>query len=89
MGFREKLIKAAEFAVKEERGRILWLIETMETEIRLRIGQKLVSDAELHALNVKLQLFKAFTTQLRRGIVSGVRPPDKKPKIPNNLPEDI
>lgn len=79
MGMREKLLAAAQAAATEattnERARCLWCADEVVRELREKISKKfLLSAAHEHAAKAKLQIAEAVVRELRRAIVSGVRP---------------
>jgi hypothetical protein len=58
-----------------ERGRCLWCLDEVIRELETKVGGKLLSEAQLHAAQVKLQIARAVCVELRRAVISGVRPP--------------
>lgn len=75
MSLRDKLMKAATFAVAEERGRVLWCVDQVLIELRAKLNTKLLSSVQLEAIRLKIRIADAVCMELRRAIVSGVRPP--------------
>lgn len=76
---RDKLLEAAKIAALEattnERARCLWCAEEVVRELEAKLDKKfLLSAAHEHAAKAKLQIAKAVVAELRRAIVSGVRP---------------
>ena len=71
---RDKLLKAAAFAVTEERGRVLWCIDQVLAELKAKVNTKLLSAVQLHAVELKFKIAEAVAAELRRAIVSGARP---------------
>lgn len=74
----EKKIKvaaglAAGEAAQVERGRILWILDESEKELRAGFKEALLVESERHAAQVKLQIAVALHKQLRIRIASGVR----------------
>ena len=90
MSLRNKLIAAAEFAVKEERGRCLWCVDQVLNELRAKLSKKLMSEAQLHVARTKFQMAEAVGIELRRAIVSGARPSGqgKSPAEPSSESDD-
>jgi hypothetical protein len=74
MSMRDKLMKAASFAVTEERGRVLWCIEQVLKELKGKLDKKLLTNVQMHAVELKIRIAEAVCMELRRAIVSGVRP---------------
>lgn len=89
MSLKDKLQKvvtaAAVEAVQGERGRVLWLLDQVEKEIEEEVQRKLLVESERHAIEVKLKIFRSLAARLRRGIVSGVRPPQKSVRNGDDL----
>lgn len=78
MSLRAKMIavaeKAAAEAVMNERCRCLWCIDQVLIELRKKLDQKLLSTIQLEAAKMKYRIAEAVAVELRRAIVSGVRP---------------
>lgn len=78
MSMQQKLQAAAGAAALEamtnERGRALWCLDQVLTELRAKVNQKLLSHVQLEAAKMKLKIAEAVCMELRRAIVSGVRP---------------
>jgi hypothetical protein len=75
MSMRDKLLAAARVAAIEERARCLWCADEVVRELTVKLSKKiLTSTAEEQLAKVKLQIAKAVVIELRRAIVSGVRP---------------
>lgn len=79
---------AAEAAAQEsalnERARCLWCADEVVRELREKISKKfLLSAAHEHAAKAKLQIAEAVVRELRRAIISGVRPPPSHPEGPS------
>ena len=78
MGMREKLMAAAKAAAIEatttERGRCLWCADEVIRSLQLKLRSKLLSEAQLHTAQTKFKIAEAVVRELRRAIVSGVRP---------------
>lgn len=77
--FRDQLIaavrKAAIEATTNERARCLWCAEEVVRELGEKLSKKfLLSAAHEQAAKVKLQIARAVVVELRRAIISGVRP---------------
>lgn len=77
MSLRKKLIAAAEKAVHEERGRILWVLDELEKSLKKGLDDRLATPQELHVMKVKLQIFQSLATHVRMAIIKGTRPPDE------------
>lgn len=78
MTLRKKLEAALVRGVQEERGRVLWLINQLEENLKADIQKKLLIEAQRHTAMVKLKIFQTITSQLRRAIVSNVQPPTER-----------
>lgn len=74
MSLRDKLLAAGRVAALEERARCLWCAEQVIAELEAKLRGKLLGTAELHASDLKLKIARAVVSELRRAIVSGVRP---------------
>lgn len=78
MSMRDKLLAAANQAAIEatanERGRCLWCLGQVMSELQTKLNAKLLSSVELEAAKMKLKIANAVCMELRRAIVSGVRP---------------
>lgn len=78
MSMEAKLRAAATAAAQEatinERGRVLWCIDSVMAELRAKLGKKLLSPVELQAVSMKLRIAEGVCMELRRAVVSGVRP---------------
>jgi hypothetical protein len=83
VSLRQKLLQAANAAAVEattnERARALWCLDQVLIELRQRVSQKLLSTVQLEAATMKLKIAGAVCMELRRAIVSGVRPPSPPP----------
>lgn len=88
MSMRKKLLEAASFAVEQERGRVLWLIDQIGLELERGTQDKLLTEAQLHATKVRLQIFRALAVKLKRGVISGVQPPPVQVKEPERGSEE-
>lgn len=76
MSLRKKLIAAAEKAVHEERGRILWVLDELEKSLKKGIDNRLATPQELHVMQVKLKIFQSLATHVRMAIIKGTQPPE-------------
>jgi len=78
MGMREKLKAAATQAAIEattnERARCLWCADQVVIEVRKKLEGKVLTSIQFQASQLKLKIADAVVRQLRRAIVSGVRP---------------
>ena len=74
MSMRDKLLKAASFAVTEERGRVLWCIDQVIVELKGKLNKAILSTVQIEAAKMKLKIAEAVCIELRRAVVSGVRP---------------
>lgn len=79
MSLQKKLKDVATAAAIEattvERGRCLWCVDQVIEELRRSLQKKLLGTAELHVAQTKFKIANAVAGELRRAIVSGVRPP--------------
>lgn len=75
MSMRDKLLAAARVAATEERARCLWCADKIVRELRVKLDKKILrSAAEDQLAKVKLSIAEAVVRELRRAIISGVRP---------------
>ena len=86
--FEAVALEAAREAMMRERGRVLWCIDQLLRELHGRMRQKLLSQAQLHALNVKWKIVAAFRLQLRRAIISGLSPEGNSSGPPPSASEE-
>lgn len=89
MSFRKKMLAAARCAVVEERGRVLWVLDEIETGLVKDFNKKILAESQRHAAEVKLQIFRSLCAHVRKGIISGVQPAPKKTEVPDVLPEEL
>lgn len=79
MSLQKKLnnaaITAATEAVQTERGRCLWLLDCMVKAADETVKAEKVSEHHKLIMETKMELALAIVGQLRRGIISGLRPP--------------
>jgi hypothetical protein len=65
---------AAVESTTNERARCLWCIDQVIAELRTKLQGKLLSTVQIEAAKMKLRIAEAVCMELRRAIVSGVRP---------------
>ena len=79
MSLQKKLnaaaVAAATEAVQVERGRCLWILDCMMKAVEGAVKDKIMTEAMQHAATVKVSLAKGIVAEVRRGIISGLRPP--------------
>ena len=73
---KEIVGKAVLEAVERERGRCLWILDQLIEEAEAGVRKKLLIEKERHATEVKLRLARVIVANAKRGIVSGLRPPE-------------
>lgn len=66
---------AAIEATTNERARCLWCVDQVIEELKTKLQTKLLGSAELHVAQTKYKIACAVSYELRRAIVSGIRPP--------------
>lgn len=76
MSLRNKLMQVAAVAVTEERGRVLWILDDIERELREQIDDKIMTPEQVHVSQTKLRIFIALNQKVRRAIISNARPKD-------------
>lgn len=76
MSLRNKLMQAAAVAVTEERGRVLWILDDIERELREQINDKILTPGQVHVAKTKMRMFIALNQKVRRAIISNARPKD-------------
>lgn len=74
MSMHDIIMKAASFAVTEERGRVLWCMEQVLKELKSKLDKKLLTEIQVHAVELKIKIAEAVYMELRRAIISGARP---------------
>lgn len=75
MSMRDKLLAAARVAATEERARCLWCADQVLRELEQKLsGKFLLTAMHEQGAKIKLQIARAVVSELRRAIVSGVRP---------------
>lgn len=77
---RDVAARAAIEATAREAGRILWILDESEKEIRLELQQKLLLESERHAVHTKLAIFLGLCKQLKMRIASNVRKCERCPR---------
>ncbi len=81
MSLKKKLeevaIRAATEAVQNEKARCLWLMDCMLKAAKDGLNIKLLPDSIRHIAETKLEMIESVVQQIRRGIITGVRPPTK------------
>lgn len=81
MSLQNKITRVVEKAVQDaaetERARCLWVLSKIEDEIESELRKMLLVEAQRHTIGVKKQIFGALCAQVRRGIISGMRPAEK------------
>lgn len=76
---RDKLLEAARIGAQEatatERGRCLWCADEVVRELEAKMAKKILRSAtEEQLAKVKVQIARGVVSELRRAIISGVRP---------------
>lgn len=78
MSMQQKLRAAATAAALEatanERARCLWCAEQVIAELKAKLAKKILSAANEHASQLKIQIAGGVVMELRRAIISGARP---------------
>ncbi|GBE23835.1 hypothetical protein BMS3Bbin02_00100 [bacterium BMS3Bbin02] len=74
MSLRNKLMQAAAVAVTEERGRVLWILDDIERELRETINDKILTPGQVHVAKTKMRMFVALNQKVRRAIISNAQP---------------
>lgn len=77
---REVAANAAIEATAREAGRILWILEESEKEIRHELSRKLLVESERHAIETKLAIFLGLCRQIKMRIASNVRKCERCPR---------
>lgn len=93
MSLHAKLHAAASAAAAEaaaiERGRCLWCVDQVIKDLKIKLRGKLLTEIELHAANMKIKIADAFCGELRRAIVSGIRPAGQQVPGPVGLSPNV
>lgn len=67
-------MSAVNKAVAAERGRCLWILDTIADDLKKQVGRKILVESEIHLVKVKLAIATALVSKAKRLIVSGVQP---------------
>ena len=73
-------------AVLAERGRCLWVLDSIMTELRVELERKLLIESERHLVQVKAKIAQAIIHKARRAIVAGAKPKNAPPVVPTEEP---
>ena len=79
---REAMTRAATEAVQRERGRCLWLLDALLDGIKLELGAKLLIEQQRHLIATKLKIAQVVVSQIKRAIVSDMRPATPLENLP-------
>jgi hypothetical protein len=72
----ELATKAAQEGALRERARCLWCAEQVVARVEAKLENKLLMSAvEEQGRQIKMHIARAVVSELRRAIVSGIRPP--------------
>lgn len=77
MSMEKKLSAAFKQGEQSERGRILWLMDVMRTELRDQLEDKILVEATRHIVQTKIKMVTALFLKLQHMIISNKQPPPK------------
>lgn len=70
-------------AVKAERARCLWCLDSIMDEIREGLQQKLLVESQRHLIQTKVKIAQAIIQKARRAIFVGAKPASKAICMPS------
>lgn len=77
MTMKKKLDDAYRLGEMSERGRILWLMDEMRTDLRQQLEAKILIESTRHIVETKIKMVTALFYELQTLIMSNKQPPPK------------
>jgi hypothetical protein len=57
-----------------ERARCLWILDTILSDLKRQVNNKLLVESAIHLTNVKIKICEALVTKAKRLIISNAQP---------------
>jgi hypothetical protein len=67
-------MSAALKATAAERGRCLWILDTILSDLKRQVDNKILIESQIHLVKVKVAIATALVSKAKRLIISNVKP---------------
>jgi hypothetical protein len=74
-------------AVERERARCLWILDKIVSDTKEALKDKILTEGTRHFIAMKAEIAEAIALQAKRGIVSGLRPPETLGEMKQEIPD--